>query len=49
MADNNLYGIIGIGRFGLALAENLLENGKTIIAIDKDQSKLYPLKTTVIL
>lgn len=47
MADNNLYGIIGIGRFGLALAENLLANNKTIIAIDKDQSKLYPLKTTV--
>ncbi|MGD1821740.1 MAG: potassium channel family protein [Pleomorphochaeta sp.] len=47
MADNNLYGIIGVGRFGLALAENLLENGKTIIAIDKDQNKLYPLKTSV--
>ena len=47
MADSNLYGIIGIGRFGLALAENLLANGKTIIAIDKDQSKLFPLKTTV--
>lgn len=47
MADNNLYGIIGVGRFGLALAENLLQSGKTIIAIDKDQNKLYPLKTSV--
>lgn len=47
MADSNLYGIIGVGRFGLSLAENLLKNGKTIIAIDKDQNKLYPLKTTV--
>jgi trk system potassium uptake protein TrkA len=47
MADNNLYGIIGLGRFGLALAENLIDNKKTIIAIDKEQSKLYPLKETV--
>ena len=47
MADNNLYGIIGVGRFGLSLAENLLESGKTIIAIDKEQTKLLPLKTSV--
>lgn len=47
MADNNLYGIIGIGRFGLALAESLLANGKFIIAIDKDQTKLNPLKNSV--
>jgi trk system potassium uptake protein TrkA len=47
MADNNLYGIIGIGRFGLSLAENLTDSGKTIIAIDKDPSKLTPLKNTV--
>ena len=47
MADNNLYGIIGVGRFGLALAEKLLDDGKTIIAIDKDQNKLYPLRTRV--
>ncbi len=47
MADNNLYGIIGIGRFGLALAQNLLDEGKTIIAIDKEQNKLFPLKNNV--
>ena len=47
MADANSYGIIGLGRFGLALAENLLEDNKTIIAIDKDQSKLLPLKSSV--
>ncbi|MBK5200594.1 MAG: TrkA family potassium uptake protein [Spirochaetaceae bacterium] len=47
MADNNLFGIIGLGRFGLALAEGLKNNEKTIIAIDKDPSKLTPLKTTV--
>lgn len=47
MADNNLYGIIGVGRFGLSLAENLTNNGKIIIAIDKDPAKLTPLKSTV--
>jgi trk system potassium uptake protein TrkA len=47
MADNNLYGIIGVGRFGLSLAENLTNSGKIIIAIDKDPSKLTPLKNTV--
>jgi trk system potassium uptake protein TrkA len=47
MADNNLYGIIGIGRFGLSLAENLVNSGKVVIAIDKDPIKLAPLKNTV--
>jgi trk system potassium uptake protein TrkA len=47
MADNNLYGIIGVGRFGLSLAENLTNSGKTIIAIDKDSQKLTPLKNTI--
>lgn len=47
MADNNLYGIIGVGRFGLALAQSLTANGKFIIAIDKDPSKLNPLKNSV--
>ncbi|MCH3915951.1 MAG: TrkA family potassium uptake protein [Spirochaetia bacterium] len=47
MSDNNLFGVIGIGRFGLSLARGLLEEGKTVIAIDKDQASLEPLRNQV--
>ncbi|AEC02387.1 potassium channel family protein [Parasphaerochaeta coccoides] len=42
--DQNAFGIIGIGRFGLALANELLDSGKHVIALDKDESRLQPLK-----
>ena len=47
MADNNLYGIIGVGRFGLSLAENLANDDKTIFAIDKDPQKLTDIGVLV--
>jgi len=47
MADKNLIGIIGIGRFGLSLARGLLGEGKTIIAIDRELSSLEPLRNQV--
>lgn len=33
-------GIIGLGKFGMCLAEELVANGKNIVCIDKDESKV---------
>ena len=33
------YGIIGLGRFGFALAKTLIEAGKEVLVIDSDESK----------
>ncbi len=43
---NQVFGIIGTGRFGLAVAEELLARGKYVIAIDQDQQRLKPLYET---
>ena len=39
-ANGTLYGVIGLGRFGFALAKSLAESGAEILAIDKDQAKI---------
>lgn len=36
----NIYGIIGLGRFGFNLAKNLAEMGREVIAIDNDPKKI---------
>ena len=38
--DENLYAIIGLGRFGFALAEELAAKGKDVLVIDKDRNKI---------
>ncbi len=38
--DQTLYGIIGLGRFGFALAKSIAEAGGEILVIDKDQVKI---------
>ena len=43
---NELFGIIGTGRFGMAVAEELLARGKDVIAIDKDPVMLRRLTNT---
>lgn len=35
-----LYGVIGLGRFGFALAKSLAQAGGEVLAIDKDQVKV---------
>jgi len=35
-----LYGVIGLGRFGSALAKAIAEAGEDILVIDKDQAKV---------
>lgn len=38
--DSELYGVIGLGRFGFALAETLANSGKEIIAVDKNERRI---------
>ena len=35
-----LFGVIGLGRFGSALARTLAEAGKEVIAVDCDEQKV---------
>ena len=44
--DNEVIGIIGTGRFGMAVAEELLRRGRSVIAIDKDPVRLRKLNDT---
>ena len=43
---SQVFGVIGTGRFGLAVAEELLARGKYVIAIDQDQQRLKSLYET---
>ena len=38
--NSQLYAVIGLGRFGFALAEDLAKKGKEVIAIDRDRAKV---------
>jgi len=40
MSENKLIGIIGLGKFGNYLANELVKNNRKIICIDKDESKV---------
>lgn len=39
------YGIIGIGRFGFALARTFIEAGKEVIVVDSDENKIKQIRT----
>lgn len=39
------YGVIGLGRFGSALAKKLAESGKEVIVVDQFESKVKQLRT----
>ena len=39
--ENGLYGIIGLGRFGYALAQTLSESGKDLIIIDESHRSIF--------
>lgn len=41
------FGIIGLGRFGLALTKTLAESGAEVIAIDGDENKLRLIRNHV--
>lgn len=47
MKQGSGFGIIGLGRFGLALAKNLAESGAEVMVIDSDESKLRQIRSYV--
>jgi trk system potassium uptake protein TrkA len=42
-----LYGVIGLGRFGSSVALRLLELGRDVICIDKDENRVKELSETI--
>lgn len=40
---DKVFAVVGVGRFGLAVATELLARGKYVIALDQDQNRLRPL------
>lgn len=38
------YGVIGLGRFGFALAQNLAKEGKEVLVLDKNESKIKQIR-----
>jgi trk system potassium uptake protein TrkA len=43
--ESNTYAIIGLGRFGTAVAKQLVENGQEVILIDKDTERVRELRS----
>ena len=41
---SNLFGVIGLGRFGTALAISLAEAGKDVIVVDRSEEKVRELR-----
>ena len=39
-SEREIFGVIGLGRFGLALAKKLAEAGREVLAIDNDPEKI---------
>lgn len=37
MKNKNTYAVFGLGRYGIAVAKELVDNGKEVIAVDTDQ------------
>lgn len=42
--DKKTYGIIGLGRFGYALATELAESGADLLVMDRDETKVRELR-----
>ena len=40
-----IYGVIGMGRFGTALAEELYTSGADLIILDKEEDKVAKLRS----
>ncbi|MBQ7291445.1 MAG: TrkA family potassium uptake protein [Clostridia bacterium] len=39
-----IYGIIGLGRFGRALAEELAQDGAELVVLDRDEEKIHAIR-----
>ncbi len=44
ISDKNTYGIVGLGRFGMALATALAAAGAELIVIDRDEEKIREMR-----
>ena len=44
VSDQTTYGIVGLGRFGYALAMELASTGADLIVLDKDEEKIRELR-----
>ena len=42
--ENLTYGIVGLGRFGSALAKELADTGADIIVLDRDEEKVREMR-----
>ena len=42
--DENSYGIIGLGRFGAALAHELANSGADLVVLDRDEEKIREMR-----
>ena len=42
--DENSYGIIGLGRFGAALAHELANSGADLVVLDRDEEKIRVMR-----
>ena len=42
--DKTIYGIVGLGRFGTALATELARSGAELIALDNDEEKVREIR-----
>lgn len=42
--DSSIFGIIGLGRFGTALAITLVEAGKEVIVVDQNEEKVKAMR-----
>ena len=43
-SSKTTYGIVGLGRFGQALAQELAESGAELIVLDRDEEKVSEIR-----
>ena len=43
-SNNMTYGIVGIGRFGFALSQELATSGAGLIVLDRDENKVREMR-----
>ena len=43
-SEERSYGVIGLGRFGMALAVTLAESNSEVIVIDRDEAKVKEIR-----
>ena len=42
--EKKIYGIVGLGRFGYALATDLAESGSELLVVDRDEEKIREIR-----